>query len=443
MTTIDPLPTPPQLTDTRAVFNTRGAAFTQAMPTFGSQVNAAGAEIYANYAAILSQSGAAIAKGTSTTSLVIGTGSKVFTTQAGKGFVAGQTVICSSAANRNNWMWGVVASYASTTLTVTVSLTGGSGTLADWDLLIASPRGQVYVTDFTASGTWTKNLVARAVIVQVLGAGGGGSGCVATAGYQRGGGGGGGVYAEVTYTAEQLPDTVTVTVGAGGSGGANTGGAGGTGGTSSFGSLITAYGGGGGGVATTTGANTSNGDGGGGGAGLAAAGSGGGAIAGGNGGAGITGGTGGVGGASVGVAGETIETKLFAGGGGSAGNAYTTTTSGIAGGGAVYGGGGGGGGVGGGNGSASTTAVGGPGGLSLFGGHGGAGAGHSVATVPTPGTSGGLNSLVGTSGGSPLAADGGAGGVGCGGGGAGAGNAGVARIGGAGGRGHVRVIEFF
>lgn len=78
--------------------------------------------------------------GTSTTSLAIGTGSKVFTTQAGLAYTNGARVRASSAANTANWMEGVVT-YSGTTLTMTSDKTGGSGTLADWNLNVAGQPG--------------------------------------------------------------------------------------------------------------------------------------------------------------------------------------------------------------------------------------------------------------------------------------------------------------
>lgn len=67
--------------------------------------------------------------GTSTTSLTIGIGSKVFVTQSGKSWVVGQLVI---ATNGNSYMKGVVSAYAGSNLTVNVTSTSGSGTLASW-----------------------------------------------------------------------------------------------------------------------------------------------------------------------------------------------------------------------------------------------------------------------------------------------------------------------
>ncbi|WP_375791294.1 hypothetical protein ACE102_17525 [Bradyrhizobium sp. vgs-9] len=75
--------------------------------------------------------------GTSTTSLAIGTGSKVFTTQAGLAYNNGARVRASSGAN---WLEGV-ATYSGTTLTITSDKTNGSGTFASWTFNVAGQPG--------------------------------------------------------------------------------------------------------------------------------------------------------------------------------------------------------------------------------------------------------------------------------------------------------------
>lgn len=101
--------------------------------------------------------------GTSTTSLAIGTGSKVFTTQAGLAYTNGARVRASSAANTSNWMEGVVT-YSGTTLTMTSSKTSGSGTFADWNLNVVGEPGAGDLTsannlsDLASAVTSRKNL---------------------------------------------------------------------------------------------------------------------------------------------------------------------------------------------------------------------------------------------------------------------------------------------
>lgn len=84
---------------------------------------------------------------TSTTSIAIGTGSKVFTVASGLSLSAGQFILITSNASPSvNYMWGTIASYSSTTLTVTVATTGGSGTLADWTMYLTGARGTTGAT---------------------------------------------------------------------------------------------------------------------------------------------------------------------------------------------------------------------------------------------------------------------------------------------------------
>ncbi|WFU84378.1 hypothetical protein QA645_17040 [Bradyrhizobium sp. CIAT3101] len=75
--------------------------------------------------------------GTSTTSIAIGTGSKVFTTQAGLAYTTGARVRASSGVN---WLEGV-ATYSGTTLTITSDKTSGSGTLSSWTFNVAGQPG--------------------------------------------------------------------------------------------------------------------------------------------------------------------------------------------------------------------------------------------------------------------------------------------------------------
>lgn len=111
---------------------------------------------------------------------------------------------------------------------------------------------------YTSSGTFKPADYpwARTWRVRVVGGGGGGGGCGATAAGQNseGGGGGGGGYAERWGSIAELPDSVTVTVGAGGS--AGVGANGGNGGTSSFGSFCSATGGSGGASGTAVSTST-------------------------------------------------------------------------------------------------------------------------------------------------------------------------------------------
>ncbi|MHC4051374.1 hypothetical protein [Bradyrhizobium sp. 25ACV] len=111
--------------------------------------------------------------GTSTTSLAIGTGSKVFTTQAGLAYTNGARVRASSAANpTTDWMEGV-ATYSGTTLTVTVDKTNGSGTHADWNFNVGGEPGTTGVASIdgaTGAFTTSNGIETAAGVIRLTGA---------------------------------------------------------------------------------------------------------------------------------------------------------------------------------------------------------------------------------------------------------------------------------
>ena len=240
----------------------------------------------------------------------------------------------------------------------------GDGLAPSW----VSPASGYQV--FTASGTWTKptGLSADTVVtVEAWGAGGGG----ARKSTNNGGGGGGGAYAIARFRLGDLASTVAVGIGLGGTGGTTNGSNGVAGGNTTFGSLLTAYGGGGGGG---TGASVDQMGGGGGGslgAGLTATvAPNGGRLGGGSGAASALGGD---------------ATTPFGGGAGGGGGGSGGT------GGWAYAGGGGG----------ATATSGATGGTSMIGGAGGAGA--------ASGTAGGAGSAPAGGGAAGNSANGGAG----------------------------------
>jgi hypothetical protein len=103
------------------------------------------------------------------------------------------------------------------------------------------------VQTFNASGTWTKPTlngtgVGTMARIQVWGGGGGAARSSQT--FLTYGGGGGG-YNEVIVPVSSLDGTVTVTIGAGGAGRSGSSGSGSNGGNTTFGSVITGFGGGG------------------------------------------------------------------------------------------------------------------------------------------------------------------------------------------------------
>lgn len=80
--------------------------------------------------------------GTSATSRAIGTGAKAFTVaETGRGWGVGARLRASSDADGANFMEGVVTAYSGTSLTISVDLVGGSGTLDDWTISLAGERG--------------------------------------------------------------------------------------------------------------------------------------------------------------------------------------------------------------------------------------------------------------------------------------------------------------
>lgn len=75
-------------------------------------------------------------KTTSTSSAIVGTGSRTFTVAAGKPYQAGTPLRISSSADVSVFMDATVTSYSGTTLVVSVTGISGSGTLASWNINI-------------------------------------------------------------------------------------------------------------------------------------------------------------------------------------------------------------------------------------------------------------------------------------------------------------------
>lgn len=226
---------------------------------------------------------------------------------------------------------------------------------------------------FSSDGTWTKDSGLVRVFVQAWGAGGSGGSAATTSGGAGGGGGGG--YAERWFEASELGATETVTVGTGGVGVSGTS-DGNAGENTTFGSLLTAYGGGGGG-----GSASANEGAGGGGAGILGAGGSGTATVAGT--AGAPGEPFGGAGQSVAASDDADDALYGAGGGSGVTNSLYCQASN-----AYYGGAGGG--------ASVTQSTG--GGTSIFGGNGGAGNSNGNGTAGSVPGGGGGGSEAGTSG---------------------------------------------
>lgn len=124
----------------------------------------------------------------------------------------------------------------------TLTLPDSTGTIALTTDITGGARAELFTT--TGTSTFTVPAGVTAVKVTVVAGGGGGGGPQAVSGVSASGGGGGGGTAIEWITGLTPGNTVTVTVGAGGT--VSAGASGGTGGTSSFGAFCSATGGAGG-----------------------------------------------------------------------------------------------------------------------------------------------------------------------------------------------------
>jgi hypothetical protein len=120
MTTITQFPDPPSTADP-ANFSAEADAFIAAFPNFVDEINEFGAAL--NNLSTTS---------TSVSSVLIGTGTKNFTVEAGKSYFVGMSLKIANSST--NYMVGEIISYDSATgaLSVNVVKTNGSGTLSSW-----------------------------------------------------------------------------------------------------------------------------------------------------------------------------------------------------------------------------------------------------------------------------------------------------------------------
>ncbi len=91
---------------------------------------------------------------TSTTSTLIGTGSKTFTvstTATSSAFTVGTRVRVAYTTTPANFMEGVITAFSGTSMTVNVDTTGGSGTFALWTISVAGQNGLSALTIGTST----------------------------------------------------------------------------------------------------------------------------------------------------------------------------------------------------------------------------------------------------------------------------------------------------
>jgi hypothetical protein len=112
--------------------------------------------------AALSALGGATTNSTSTTSLLIGTGSKSITlVESGKAYIVGQFVLVASTASPSNYMIGQVTAFSGTSLTVNVTSINGSGTIAAWSISVTSSAlSATSVSNTPAGGISATNVQA-------------------------------------------------------------------------------------------------------------------------------------------------------------------------------------------------------------------------------------------------------------------------------------------
>jgi hypothetical protein len=103
-------------------------------------------------------------KATSSTSLTIGAGTRIFTLDQATDFAIGMDVqaadIANSAVNR---MVGIVTNIVGNTLTTSMATASGAGTYTDWSISIAAPGGVISVAGLTGVITASAAKTALAI----------------------------------------------------------------------------------------------------------------------------------------------------------------------------------------------------------------------------------------------------------------------------------------
>lgn len=197
---IDPVPTPPIQRGDRATFSSRVDAFILWLVTAVTQFRAVALNVYNNAvdafnnataaagsasaasgsataastsagnaassataaatsatnsanSATASAASALALTGTSTSAVVLGTGSKAFTTQANKQFAVGVRLTAVNPSDPAQFVSGPVSAYSGTALTINADAFGGTGSVSNWNISVTGQRGSIGLTGGVNGGS--------------------------------------------------------------------------------------------------------------------------------------------------------------------------------------------------------------------------------------------------------------------------------------------------
>jgi len=138
-----------------AAAGSASAASTSASNASTSATNASNSALAAAQSAIDAQAIQLV--GTSTTSVSIGVGAKSYTASTGKQWIPDTPIQATDAANAANFNNGTVTSYNPTTgaLVIDSTVTGGSGTIGNWNISVVGQRGQQGIAGNLSGGNLT------------------------------------------------------------------------------------------------------------------------------------------------------------------------------------------------------------------------------------------------------------------------------------------------
>lgn len=167
-TVISALPTPPQSTDTQAVFEARADAEIAALNPFITQTNTLASEIN-TFSTTLGLS----LIGNSTTTNTINLGAISFVVQPNLGYAVGMTLKIAATASPSNNMYGTVSSYNIATGSIVLNIDGigatSSGTYSAWTFSLSPPAisGFPGIEYVVATGTSSAYVIAPTVVISI------------------------------------------------------------------------------------------------------------------------------------------------------------------------------------------------------------------------------------------------------------------------------------